>query len=81
MVPAPPAEAVTGSATVTYVPPVKTSELAPSLTAACPRDGSASSTELATASEIVDRVPVAPLKAHLTDRVLGWLAGSVPEPR
>ncbi|MBK6406585.1 MAG: Fe-S cluster assembly protein SufD [Holophagales bacterium] len=36
---------------------------------------------LAFASEIVDRVPVAPLKAHLTDRVLGWLAGSAPETR
>lgn len=36
---------------------------------------------LAFASEIVDRVPVAPLKAHLTDRVLGWLAGSAPEAR
>jgi Fe-S cluster assembly protein SufD len=36
---------------------------------------------LAFASEIVDRVPVAPLKAHLTDRVLGWLAGNASETR
>ncbi|MBK8595536.1 MAG: Fe-S cluster assembly protein SufD [Holophagales bacterium] len=31
---------------------------------------------LAFASEIVDRIPVEPLRAHLTERVLGWLAGS-----
>lgn len=31
---------------------------------------------LAFASEIVDRVPLAPLKAHLSERVLGWLAGT-----
>lgn len=30
---------------------------------------------LAFASEIVDRVPLEPLRAHLTERVLGWLAG------
>jgi Fe-S cluster assembly protein SufD len=30
---------------------------------------------LAFAREIVDRVPLEPLKRHLTDRVLGWLAG------
>ena len=36
---------------------------------------------LAFASEIVDRVPFQPLKAHLTERVLGWLAGSISESR
>jgi Fe-S cluster assembly protein SufD len=36
---------------------------------------------LAFASEIVDRVPLEPLRAHLTERVLGWLAGSSPEAR
>ena len=36
---------------------------------------------LAFASEIVDRVPLEPLRAHLTERVLGWLAGGVPESR
>ncbi len=36
---------------------------------------------LAFASEIVDRVTLEPLKAHLTERVLGWLAGSAPETR
>lgn len=36
---------------------------------------------LAFASEIVDRVPLEPLKEHLTERVLGWLAGSAPEAR
>ena len=30
---------------------------------------------LAFAREIVDRVPLEPLKQHLTERVLGWLAG------
>jgi len=34
---------------------------------------------LAFASEIVDRIPLEPLKAYLTGRVLGWLAGSAPE--
>ncbi len=34
---------------------------------------------LAFASEIVDRIPVAPLKEHLTERVLSWLAGSGSE--
>ncbi len=36
---------------------------------------------LAFASEIVDRVPLEPLKAHLTARVLGWLAGHATESR
>ncbi|MBI5443924.1 MAG: Fe-S cluster assembly protein SufD, partial [Deltaproteobacteria bacterium] len=36
---------------------------------------------LAFASEIVDRIPLEPLKAHLTGRVLGWLNGSPVEPR
>jgi len=36
---------------------------------------------LAFASEIVDRVPLEPLRAHLTERVLGWLAGSAVETR
>jgi Fe-S cluster assembly protein SufD len=36
---------------------------------------------LAFASEIVDRIALAPLKAHLTERVLGWLAGTAPESR
>ena len=36
---------------------------------------------LAFASEIVDRVPLEPLKAHLTERVLGWLARGIPESR
>jgi Fe-S cluster assembly protein SufD len=36
---------------------------------------------LAFASEIVDRVPLEPLKAHLSARVLGWLGGNAPEAR
>ena len=36
---------------------------------------------LAFASEIVDRVPWEPLKAHLTRRVLGWLGANAPEER
>jgi Fe-S cluster assembly protein SufD len=36
---------------------------------------------LAFASEIVDRVPLDPLRAHLTERVLGWLSGDVPGAR
>lgn len=36
---------------------------------------------LAFASEIVDRVPLEPLKAHLSARVLGWLGESAPEAR
>lgn len=34
---------------------------------------------LAFASEIVDRVPFEPLRAHLTERVLGWLGANAPE--
>jgi Fe-S cluster assembly protein SufD len=34
---------------------------------------------LAFASEIVDRVPLEPLRAHLTERVLGWLGENAPE--
>jgi Fe-S cluster assembly protein SufD len=34
---------------------------------------------LAFASEIVDRIPIEPLKALVTERVLGWLAGDAPE--
>lgn len=36
---------------------------------------------LAFASEIVDRVPLEPLKAHLSARVLGWLGENAPEAR
>ena len=36
---------------------------------------------LAFASEIVDRVPLDPLRAHLTERVLGWLSGDAPGAR
>lgn len=36
---------------------------------------------LAFASEIVDRVPLDPLRAHLTERVLGWLSEDVPGAR
>ena len=36
---------------------------------------------LAFASEIVDRVPLEPLKAHVSARVLGWLGGNAPEAR
>lgn len=36
---------------------------------------------LAFASEIVDRVPLEPLRAHLTERVLGWLSADAPGAR
>lgn len=36
---------------------------------------------LAFASEIVDRIPVETVREHLTERVLGWLAGNAPEAR
>ena len=36
---------------------------------------------LAFASEIVDRVPFEPLRAHLSARVLGWLGANAPESR
>ena len=36
---------------------------------------------LAFASEIVDRVPLEPLRAHVSARVLGWLGGNAPEAR
>jgi len=44
-------------------------------------DEARSALTLAFASEIVDRVPLEPLKAHISARVLGWLGGNAPEAR